>query len=128
LIIEDRQCEVFKLSDLTVQATTFHNYVLQVRGSGWILTSTPSWRLAQGGAFICGAGQPSTPELVRRLHGKSIEAVAAQSALLPADPVFELSGGMHLEIFSDQASTPGPSGCAVDDLRRLRGGVIEIWA
>ena len=106
MIIEELQRELSKLPDRVVHEATFHDYVLQVRGSGWTLTSTSSWRVVRGGVLVCGAGQQSAPELIRQLLGKSIERVYAQSALLKADPVFELSDGTHLEIFSDQGLDP----------------------
>jgi hypothetical protein len=105
-MIEHLRRELAPLLPLEITKASFVDPTLTLAGDGWSLSSGSAWRVTKGGVLAYGWSDPAAIDGVLDLCGKSIIAVAPQSALMAGDPAFELSDGAWLEVFSDQPTDP----------------------
>jgi hypothetical protein len=100
------RAELADLLPLVVREASFEDPNLTLSGDGWSLNSVASWRVTRRGILVYGWSDPSAPDLIWDLCGKSIVSIAPQSQVMRGDPAFEFSSGEWLEIFSDDAVDP----------------------
>ncbi|MET3806836.1 hypothetical protein ABIB25_003856 [Nakamurella sp. UYEF19] len=91
---------------LGIDHASYEYPALSIYGKNWSLNTDSSWRLVKGGVVFLGVSETQGPEALTFLEGESIIGVRPQSELVRGDPAFELTGGMWLEIFSDQGVDP----------------------
>jgi hypothetical protein len=91
---------------LKIRVAWFERLYLHLHGDDWTFNSDSPWRVTEAGRMIWGYGDATAGDHINELVGSDIIAIVAQSLTLKADPVFILSDGRKLEVFSDQYLEP----------------------
>lgn len=105
-MIEQMRRELASLLPLEISAASYSEPTLMLAGEGWSFSSASAWRITRGGILEYGWSSPESNVAIQRLRGKSIVAIAPQSAFMAGDPAFEFSDGGWLEVFSDYPTDP----------------------
>jgi hypothetical protein len=86
---------------LPIVTASFDGYfLLSIDGGDWRMGATAPWRVCRGGEVVFGSGTAGAAWLVDSLVGHAVVAVRSRSSLTDVDPLFELTGGLTLEVFS----------------------------
>lgn len=73
---------------------------LRIDGDDWGWGATAPWRVCRGGEVAFGSETAGAAWFVDSLVGHDVLAVRSRSLLTEVDPVFELTGGLTIEVFS----------------------------
>ena len=93
---------VRRASPLVIKAVEFHDPVLVVSGEDWGLTTMCPWRVLRDGDMEMSWSTANAEDRAWDLVGRAILAAPQ----CDRDPVFEMSGGSRLELFSDTDIDP----------------------
>ena len=91
---------------LTITKASYSGEVLSLVGQDWNLHTLSAWRIAKSGRVLVGCYDKNNREALEALSNKQVVRVFAQSDRVPVDPVFELSTGVFIEIFSTDTFEP----------------------
>lgn len=91
---------------LAVEGVTWNSPMLWIGGEGWNFNSVSAWRITLGRVVLCADSDDSASTMINTLVGQRIVAVDVQSTSVEVDPVFILSDGRRLEIFSTDTYEP----------------------
>ncbi len=91
---------------LVIQKVSWTGDDLRLLGIDWSFTTTSAWRLVNDEALLFASMEHDADIRVMTLAQLSIIAVRPQCQSVPLDPVFELSDGTCLEIFSTDTFEP----------------------
>ena len=106
-MIEQLADSLSLLLPLTVREASYRQDIaLMLAGQGWAFSTMSAWRVIRNGVLAFGWSDARAADLVWDLCGQQILSVRAQSQAMRGDPVFELSTGERLEIFSDHPTDP----------------------
>jgi hypothetical protein len=89
---------------VSVEESTFEEYVLMLSGLDWRLRVSGPWRLINAGVIETSSGAELRQDMTGRigvLRGLSIQNIDTQSRFAALDLALTLSNGMVLEIFSE---------------------------
>ncbi|MAX56555.1 MAG: hypothetical protein CL537_13765 [Alcanivoracaceae bacterium] len=79
---------------------------LVISGDGWFFSTLSAWRVSSGGVVQFACWDKNIDKFLDELEGLDVVAVNHQGAIISVDPVFELSDGRMLEIFSTDTVEP----------------------
>jgi hypothetical protein len=91
---------------LQITHVEWNDPVLVLAGPAWSLTVSCPWRVVSETLLSFGSFDESADHRVLSLRGQQVVDVERQSTVAPLDPVFKLSMGQHLELFSTDAVEP----------------------
>jgi hypothetical protein len=89
------------ISEISWDGTIFHMY-----GSNWNFNTLSAWRISTNSRIILGCYDNNSTDLIKSLKGVQIQDIEIQDNKLKIDPVFLLSDGQRLEIFSTDTFEP----------------------
>ena len=82
------------------------NGELQLRGTGWNFIALSAWRLSFENRVLFGCYDSDVQEEIEIIKGLQIIRIECQEKLLKIYPVFILSNGQRIEIFSTRTVKP----------------------
>ena len=91
---------------LTIAFADWDDAILKIYGDTWKFNSLCAWRLQTSDKVLCGCYDDDAREVVLSLNGLKITEIKCQDRNLKIDPVFVLSNGQFLEIFSTDTCEP----------------------
>jgi len=91
---------------LTITHASWSGDALQLYGQDWSFNSPSVWRLVKDGLVHCACYDERASDALAELVGVQIVRVTAQSEKTPVDPVFHLSTGIAIEVFSTDTFEP----------------------
>lgn len=83
-----------------IESIEWNDPELSFVGKGWGFTTLSCWRIINQGAYICGSYEEKAKDIIENFAGHSILSINPQFPDLQIDPVFEISNGYLLEVFS----------------------------
>jgi len=89
---------------LAIEQATYADPVLAFAGPDWSLSIACPWRLRGEDGVISAFGAHDAEARVSSLAGGELIGISATGEL--GDPIFELSGGLQLEVFADTDLDP----------------------
>ncbi len=98
--------EAKKYFPLAITSITWDETVLNMYGPNWSFTTLSAWRVSMEDRIIFGCFDRDSIELTKELTGREITDIYIQADKLKVDPVFLLSNGQMLEIFSTDTYEP----------------------
>lgn len=90
-----------KISEVLWDGTTF-----QMNGALWNFATLSAWRLSSFEKVYFGCCDDNSDDLIKEVVNLEIMDICFQSEFLKIDPVFILSNGKRLEIFSTDVYEP----------------------
>jgi hypothetical protein len=105
-MIEDLHAALRPLLPLRVDQLAYQDPVLTFGGEGWSLVLVCPWRLLKGTKVLTAWDDQAVEDSSWELLGHQIYAVRPRIPGNDQDPVFELSGDLHLEVFADTDLDP----------------------
>ena len=84
---------------LHIQQLEWQSDMLTLSGPDWSFYTMCAWRLVDRHRVLLGSSD-ADDDIAHIFVGDSIERIEAQSSSLVCDPVFRLSSGRSLEVFS----------------------------
>jgi hypothetical protein len=88
------------LYPLLIKQSSWDEDVLTIVGDDWNFNTASAWRIAYGGKIQFACWDKEISDRLKELEGLSIVSLRPQGRYVQEDPVFELSDGRCLEIFS----------------------------
>lgn len=85
---------------LKIESLEWDDPVLNFYGHNWGFSTMSAWRIVQDGVIVCSSQEQNKASYLQKMKGEWIKSIEIQSEELPVDPVFILSNGYRLEIFS----------------------------
>lgn len=101
MIIQIKQYLPLKISEVVWDGTIF-----QIYGQGWNFTTLSSWRISTKNKMVFGCFDNNSLKLTDSLKNVEIIDISFQAEFLKIDPVFILSNGHKIEIFSTDTYEP----------------------
>lgn len=95
MIIKAKQLLPLMISEILWDGTMFHMY-----GSNWSFFTLSAWRISTINRVIFGCYDNDSMTLINSLKNVEILDIDIQTSPLTIDPVFILSNGQKIEIFS----------------------------
>jgi hypothetical protein len=108
MIEESRNYLPLKISEVEWDGTVF-----QIYSSSWSFTTLSVWRVVTSDKVVFACFDDDS-DRVKQLKGLEVVGLEIQESILKVDPVFLLSNGQRLEIFSTdtyESWTFGIDGC-----------------
>ena len=105
-MIESVLAILAKVLPLQIRFVSWDGNVLTMSGEGWSFSTLSAWRIVQEGKISFACWDKKVREKVELLESERIVSASRQSILVGVDPVFELSNGTRLEIFSSDTFEP----------------------
>lgn len=93
-------------SPMYIKNVSWDGDTLIIEGDEWSFSTLSAWRIISSTAIEFACWDKDIDELVRGLNGLSIVSVRPQGSTLDLDPVFGLSDGRLLEVFSTDTVEP----------------------
>ncbi len=91
---------------LKIDSVNWTRETLHFHGEGWSFYTLSAWRLGDSKAMILGCFDDKAEKIASYLTDQTIAAISIQDRVLACDPVFELTSGYRLEIFSTDTFEP----------------------
>jgi len=92
---------------LPVKGVSWDGNILTLSGPNWSFSTISAWRVLDNGSSIEYACWDCEVEnRIKEFEGENIIEVYKQGAIVTVDPVFKLSTGKQLEIFSSDTFEP----------------------
>ncbi len=95
-----------KYLPLIIETIYVDQATLNLSGALWHFNSLCAWRLSRDNKVISGHLSQNKEASITSLKGVSIVSIITQSRFIQVDPVFVLSDGQILEIFSTDTYEP----------------------
>lgn len=95
MIFDANKSMPLQIDEAIWDGTSFHIY-----GESWSFATLSAWRLSSFDKIVCGCYDENSYQIVSSLKGQFIQKIEFQETILKIDPVFILSNGLRLEIFS----------------------------
>lgn len=105
-MIENMIREVKEVLPLKISTVIWDDPVFQIYAEDWNFTTLNSWRITSKKKMILGCSDKHSSEVIEMLTNLEIIGVSFQNDLLKIDPIFFLSNGERIEIFSTDAFEP----------------------
>ncbi|MBA3238019.1 MAG: hypothetical protein H0T62_06675 [Parachlamydiaceae bacterium] len=105
-MIEKMIAQAKKYLPLQILEVVWDGTVFQMYGSTWNFNTLSAWRLSTKNKMIIGCFDKDSERLINCLKNVEILDVDLQTNFLKIDPVFILSNGQRLEIFSTDTYEP----------------------
>lgn len=97
---------IVELFPLNINNASFDGDTLTLSGESWNFSTLSAWRVLNGNEIEFACWDKNIEEQVSALNGLSIVGTQTQGAIVGTDPVFELSDGRYIEIFSTDTDEP----------------------
>ncbi|MCP4696235.1 MAG: hypothetical protein GY862_05225 [Gammaproteobacteria bacterium] len=97
---------VRKFFPMQIRFVAWDGNVLTLSGSNWSFSTLSAWRVLNDTAIEYACWDSRVEGKLNELKGKSITGISKQGLAIAVDPVFELSTGKKLEIFSADTFEP----------------------
>jgi hypothetical protein len=91
---------------LKITEVDYNSVVFQMHGSDWHFVSMCAWRMMAKNKMILGCFDEKSIEGINALNGLQVLEIQIQAGIVKVDPVFILSNGHRLEIFSTDTYEP----------------------
>jgi hypothetical protein len=91
---------------LNIQAATWENPQFNIHGKGWYFNLVGEWRIIDSEKILVACDDKDAYSYIAKLIGLQIIGVQPLSGKPYLDPVFLLSDGTKLEVFSNQPLEP----------------------
>lgn len=85
---------------LSIDLIEWNDPCLTLVGKNWNFFTTSSWRIIESNKLICGCYDNDAFKTLNEIKNLDIISIDIQSNHLLADPIFLISNGYKLEIFS----------------------------
>ena len=95
-----------QLLPLLIKSISWDGDTLTIRGENWSLTTLSAWRISNKGSVEFACWDKEIDELLAALESLSIVEIRHQGSEVQVDPVFQLSDGRILEVFSTDTVEP----------------------
>lgn len=95
-----------QLLPLKVTLVTWDDPVLLLQGPDWDFHTTSAWRVINDKIVVYACWDNNVTQKLQGLVNQEIISVEIQSSMIEVDPVFLLSHGQKLEIFSTDTFEP----------------------
>lgn len=97
---------LLSLYPLLIKHISWDGDVLNLVGTDWNFNTLSAWRITHDGKIQFACWDEGIGDRLKELEGLSIVRVRPQGQCIQEDPVFELSDGRYLEIFSTDTIEP----------------------
>ena len=104
-MIEKMIMEVKQYLPLKIEETTWDGTIFQMHGSKWNFVTLSAWRVSTKDKINFGCYDKNSSQLIKDLENIEILDLNFQN-LMKIDPVFLLSNGQKVEIFSTDTYEP----------------------
>ncbi|MGE4574773.1 MULTISPECIES: hypothetical protein [Parachlamydia] len=101
MLIQVKRYLPLKILKIEWNGTTFH-----MHGSSWGFSSLSSWRISAEKKIVFGCFDKDSTSLIANFENMEIKEIGFQNESLKIDPVFFLSNGQKIEIFSTDTYEP----------------------
>jgi hypothetical protein len=91
---------------LQVKWVSWDGNILTLSGSDWRFSTISAWRVLGNASIEYACWDEAVENRIKEFEGEKIIGVDKQGAIVPVDPVFKLSTGKQLEIFSSDTFEP----------------------
>lgn len=99
--------EVLRISlPLTISVAIWEDPMLHLSGLNWSFNSMSAWRIIKDRSVVCACSDSNCLVELCALKNQAIIKVEVQSTSIDIDPVFILSDGSKLEVFSMDTYEP----------------------
>jgi hypothetical protein len=105
-MIESMIVKTKQFLPLKILYSEWNGTSLELNGSTWTFNTLSAWRLSTSNRMVCGCYDDNSKEQISLLKTKEIVEIEFQDSKLKIDPVFILSNGQKLEIFSTDTFEP----------------------
>src|ERR1700733_5261445 len=114
-MIEKMIMQIKQYLPLRISEVNWDGTIFQIHGPNWNFTTLSAWRISSVDKINYGCFDKDSIQLVSSLQNTEIRDITFQSDSLKVDPVFLLSNGQKIEIFSTDTFEPWTF--RVDELR-----------
>lgn len=105
-MIEKMILEISKYLPLEILEVNWDGTLFHMHGMGWNFNTLSSWRIIENKKMILGCFDKESKERLNYLSTTKIVDIAFQDQILKIDPIFILSNGQKVEIFSTDTYEP----------------------
>jgi hypothetical protein len=98
--------EVRESLPLRIEQVSWEDAQFNINGEGWFFNLVGEWRITDNEKVLAGCYDDFVQDYVQKLKGTSIVDIKPLSGPPYIDPVFILSNGFRIEIFSTKALEP----------------------
>ena len=95
-----------QLLPLTIAFVKWEDPLLSLQGPDWDFHTTSAWRVISDTIVVYACWDNDVSHKLQGLMNQEIIGVEVQSSMIEVDPVFILSHGQRLEIFSTETFEP----------------------
>lgn len=95
-----------QLLPLLIKSISWDGDTLTIHGDDWSFTTLSAWRISNNGSVEFACWDKEIDELLAALENLSIVEIRHQGSEVQVDPVFQLSDGRILEVFSSDTVEP----------------------
>jgi len=105
-MIKEIMIKVKQYLPLKISEVHWDGTVLQIYGETWNFTTLSAWRISTIDKIVFGCFDQDSIQLINFLKGIEILDISFQTEFLKIDPVFNLSNGQKIEVFSTDTYEP----------------------
>jgi len=105
-LIDNMIQSLSSLYPLLIKQCSWDEDALTLVGADWNFNTLSAWRIAYEEKIQFACWDKEISDRLKELEGLSIVSLMAQGQYVQEDPVFELSDGRYLEIFSTDTVEP----------------------
>lgn len=105
-MIENMIIQIKKYLPLKILEVKWDGTIFQIYGPKWNFTTLSAWRISTDKNMAFGCFDKDSMQLIKSLNNLEILGVDFQASILKIDPVFLLSNGQKLEVFSTDTYEP----------------------
>lgn len=105
-MIEEMIVDVKRYLPLNILGSKWDGTIFQIYGLEWSFTTLSAWRISTNDKMIVGCFDNDSEEVIKYLINLKIINITFQTDTLKIDPVFILSNGQKIEIFSTDTYEP----------------------
>ncbi|MBA3721677.1 MAG: hypothetical protein H0W88_04680 [Parachlamydiaceae bacterium] len=105
-MIEKMIAQIKKYLPLKIAEIVWDGTIFQMYGTNWNFTTLSAWRISTKDYIEIGCFDKNSIDLVNELKELTISEISLQDERLKIDPVFHLSNGQKIEIFSTDTYEP----------------------
>ncbi|WP_143406418.1 hypothetical protein [Estrella lausannensis] len=98
--------EVTEFLPLTIEEVDWDGAIFNLRGAKWAFSTFSAWRVCTLQEVVFACYDQNISDKLKSLEGLKIVSISIQSDLVKVDPLFCLSNGLLIEIFSSDTFEP----------------------
>ena len=91
---------------LDIELVSWDGNILTLSGIDWSFSTLSAWRVLDNASIEYACWDKDVEKKIKDFKGKKIINIDEQSSIVAVDPVFKLSSGKQLEIFTSETFEP----------------------